>query len=529
MPWPPEFPEVPVSDDPETLIRFHERLLFLCAYPPDDRARELAEHLLKDFSRRIGALRSAGADLASFEEPEVSGIAGTSFSAIFSFATARWLARAHPDEIEIDWDRYFHADRLGAVLSRLIPLLSEDALVEAHPPFKEWFRAAGGGLGWLVRQLERSGLSFAHQSELYDSLELPLCWKLGSSPASRTFTRLPVREIFYHDRPLLKRSEVSLDAEISSPPLALKRLSPKEGEMLLALARDTSAVRYRQLHGFAHGDPGSVWRAPSERGVDIFLWGVPPARRLPLRAYHAGMMFSNGVPVGYVEFLSLFERAEIGFNLYYTFREGETAWLYARLLRLFRHFAGATCFSIDPYQIGHENEEAIDSGAFWFYRKLGFRPVRPAIARLVASEERRLAATPGYRTPPRTLRRLAAGPMVYEAPGAPRGDWDRFSIRNLGLALNRQLAEQGGDDSQALKKRALRKVEHTINCRVPGTEEDLVLVASRMPDLARWPSAEKDVLARILKAKAGRDETRYLREMQRHARFRAAVLDLGSR
>ena len=27
----------------------------------------------------------------------------------------------------------------------------------------------------------------------------------------------------------------------------------------------------------------------------------------------------NGVPAGYVETLSLFERAEVGFNLYYTF------------------------------------------------------------------------------------------------------------------------------------------------------------------------------------------------------------------
>ncbi len=105
-----------------------------------------------------------------------------------------------------------------------------------------------------------------------------------------------------------------------------------------------------------------------------------------MRAYHAGMMFKNGVPVGYVECLSLFERMEVGFNLYYTFREGETAWLYARLLRLFRQYAGVTCFSIDPYQIGHENEEAIESGAFWFYRKLGFRPVEPEIARLMDAE-----------------------------------------------------------------------------------------------------------------------------------------------
>ena len=120
--------------------------------------------------------------------------------------------------------------------------------------------------------------------------------------------------------------------------------------------------------------------------------GVPPGKRLPLRAYHAAMIFKNGVPVGYFEGISLFERMESGFNLYYTFRDGETAWLYARILNIFRHLLGVTAFSIDPYQIGYENEEGIESGAFWFYRKLGFRPTRPEIMKLVLNEEKKIAS-----------------------------------------------------------------------------------------------------------------------------------------
>ena len=91
-----------------------------------------------------------------------------------------------------------------------------------------------------------------------------------------------------------------------------------------------------------------------------------------------GMYFKNGVPVGYVEVLwprgEKGGRMEVGFNLYYTFRQGETAWLYARLLKLFRERFRVASFFIDPYQLGHENEEAIESGSFWFYYKLGFRP-----------------------------------------------------------------------------------------------------------------------------------------------------------
>jgi hypothetical protein len=90
---------------------------------------------------------------------------------------------------------------------------------------------------------------------------------------------------------------------------------------------------------------------------------------------------------------------------------------------------GVTCFSIDPYQLGHENEEAIASGAFWFYRKLGFRPASEEVARLMAREEARIAADRGYRSPAATLRRLAEGPLIY---GGTAHDWDRFEVRNVG-------------------------------------------------------------------------------------------------
>jgi len=200
-----------------------------------------------------------------------------------------------------------------------------------------------------------------------------------------------------------------------------------------------------------------------------------------LRAYHAAMFFKNGVPAGYVEVLSLCERAEVGFNLYYTFREGESAWLYARLLRLFHQVLGVTCFSVDPYQIGHENAEAVDSGAFWFYRKLGFRPTSPEVVRLVAREESRMQKTPGYRSSKRTLEKLADGHLLYEISGTETGDWDRFSIRTLAQRL-----ERGG-------------------------------------------SAEKRVIEEIARVKRSGPESRYLRWMQRETFLRAQLVKWGTK
>src|SRR6201981_2805369 len=108
------------------------------------------------------------------------------------------------------------------------------------------------------------------------------------------------------------------------------------------------------------------------------------------------------LPIKYIEAIGLFEVMEVGFNTFYTFRGGEVAWIFAQVLRCLYHLMGTTCISMYPYQLGHRNEEAIESVAYWFYRKLGFRPGRVDLLRLVEREEARIARDSRYRTPPRT-------------------------------------------------------------------------------------------------------------------------------
>ncbi|HEX8899139.1 MAG TPA: hypothetical protein VF751_10610, partial [Chthoniobacterales bacterium] len=353
--------------DAESLIRFHETLLFIRAYPSSARVAQQADQLLQTFQRRISQLDKDDVDLSSLEAPEVSGIVGGSVTSNFSYAIVSWLVEKYPAQLSIDWDWFEEEDRFGAVMPRFLPLLEDDAMVEAHVPFRQWLDAARGRaheLTWLINRFESLGLPPKAKANLYDSLKLHVTWRY-SVRSSRTRMRLPTRKIFFHESPLIARREISLTQELASPPIPIEKLSRTEGEKILEVARETSAVRYRELHGFTYGDAGRVLKADIGRGTLVYVMGVPPGNRLPLRAYHAAMMFKNGVPVGYFEGLSICERMESGFNLYYTFRDGETAWLYARILRLMRQLLGVNVFSIDPYQVGHENEEGIESGAFW--------------------------------------------------------------------------------------------------------------------------------------------------------------------
>jgi hypothetical protein len=463
--------------DIDTLVRYHEELLFVRAYPPNAAAVREVERELRGFANRVSALK---VDLAPLEHPEVSGIAGTSVTDTFSFYIVRWLLERHAEQIAIDWDWFEDENRLAETWPRFMPLLEEDTFVEANIPYREWLAAARKGqpeLSWLMDRFNSLPKSDKERAELYDSQQIYVRWSFDYN-ASRTGMRLPARRLFYHRGPLIQRRDVDFTRELVRP-VILRKISALEGEKALDMAREASTIRYRELYGFTHGDPKHVYHVELGRGVELFLMGLPPDKRLPLRVYHAAMIYKNGVPVGYFEGLSLFERMESGFNLYYTFRDGETAWLYARTLNVMHQFTGVTAFALDPYQVGHENEEGIESGAFWFYRKLGFRPTDEEVLRLTLKEEEKIATRKDYRTPRSTLRKLAASPMIFELDHERRGDWDNFQVRKIGFK------------------------------------------AQRMKNVL-------SMMRRIGKAKQVEEEVVYLRSMQKDEKLRSAIIKLGS-
>ena len=483
--------------DVDSLIRFHELLLFIRAYPHNATVLRLADAHLRTFPERVAELRDRNVDLSFLEHPSVSGIAGSSVIDTFSFYIVRGLVQRFSSQVEIYWEWSENENRLAEAWPRFMPLLEEDAQVEANVPYRKWLDAARGALSelsWLIERFDGLPISDKEKAELYNAQQIYVRWTPRFT-STRTGMRGSTPGVFYHDGPFIQRRDVRLKDELQAPPPAMRKLSITEGERAIDLARDASTIRYRELYGFTHADPKYVYETELGRGVQLFVTGLPPEKRLPLRASHAAMFFKNGVPIGYFEGLSLFERMEGGLNLYYTFREGETAWLYARILNVMHHLTGVTSFAIDPYQIGYQNEEGIESGAFWFYRKLGFRPTQPAVRQLAEKEEQKIATRKDYRTSARTLRKLAESPMIFELDQKRAGDWDRFHVRKIGLRMQQ------------------RKFES---------------LASLVEDLNGWNTEEKELLNRIVRSRSAAEETTYLKLMRQHERLRAEIIKLGS-
>jgi|CZKJ01.1.fsa_nt_gi hypothetical protein len=568
-------------DDPHQLIRFHECLLFLRAFPHAPSLIPRIENLLNTFHQRTEKLRAANADLSLFDDFDTSGIAGTTMQDTLSFDVAHWLVRRIPGNVDIAWSDYWDdspSERArGSIWPRFVPLLEEDADVEANIPWPRWLDAARGRenpLPWLIRRFEQLSIPARQRAELYDSLRLPVSWRLENLKFSRTRNFSRPRRFYFHTGPLIQRSEVSLSRELAQPAPKFERLPVAAGESVMHAIRDVMVVRYRELYGTTLGDPRTVVRADLGRGVVMHFWGLPPARRLPLRAYLAGYTLKNGVPINYVEAIGLCEWIEVGFNTFYTYRQGETAWIYAQALRCLRALTAANCISIYPYQIGQNNDEAIDSGAFWFYRKLGFRPGRADLQKLCEREEKKIAANRQYKTPARILKRLAQAHMFYaldssaepyskssfetlinsrverfvsghafrraengatSEPALAAGPWDSFSTRALGLLVNRRMAREFNGDSHKIRQASAAAVARAlkINPRLwtqtqMQSLENWSLVLARITGLSRWTPDEKQQLIKIIRAKSAPNEMTYLHHTQHHQRLRSALLRLGS-
>jgi len=231
------------------------------------------------------------------------------------------------------------------------------------------------------------------------------------------------------------------------------------------------------------------------------------------------LILSNGVPVGYGGSSILFRQVNTGINIFDEYRGSEASFLWVQVMRVYHALAGCTRFIANPYQFGGENSEALKSGAFWFYYRLGYRPVLPEVRNLAQRESSKIQRNHKYRSDIRTLRKLASCDMHLTLPGARASDlFDESWLETISMLATRELGGAGGRTREAAVDRVAAKLSRDLGVRSQaawsvaerrGFKVIAPIVAAATP--GNWSAVEKRSLRQLLRAKGGRREARYAR------------------
>jgi hypothetical protein len=455
-----------------------------------------------------------------------SGIAWSAITIAYGYPIVRWLVSRFPRCVDVD-----SFGERGALLAEWLrhglPPAEFELLASGEESPEALLDAGATGwpgsrLAWLVAQFERLPCDPALREALYDSLELFVSLNPRDAPISRTFVRGLPAPAFYHRSPLLR--SVDADRLIATALPRARRLGRDACQHLVDAGRAVLAMLGRETDPIAHADVARTRHYHLGRGVDIALYSATPAQRSALDSHIGYVLFKNSVPIGYGGGWPFLGTCKIGINIFAPFRNGESAFLMASVLRVYAQLFAVERFVVEPYQFGAGNREGLESGAFWFYFRLGFRPVKPTLRAVALDEFERMQRDPGHRTPLSVLRRFARSDL--ERP-VIRGAGAACDPAALSQAVTAWIASRFHGRRDRAEAAALRSVATALGLRETGGWNDdernalraMAPVLAQIKDLHAWPASDKRRLVALIRAKGG-DEYRYFALMADFAHLR---------
>ena len=505
--------------------RLHETLCFSRAWPDNPKLLATVNRMLKNFSDRADLNRFSGA-------LEDSGIDGTDIRFRFYRVTALWLAQRCGDSLHIDWDQFEAKDRLSRALESLVLFSERGALQQYVYDAPDWIDRMRSDdetdAVFLIRLFAARGAAEAVLDGVYDELDIPFHLSASATTPTRTQEYVRPKAIQYQRRSI-ERHAVDL-RQAAHRPIRIESVNRRQAIRLVDLAKSAMVARSRDLDAFAYASADDVMRVHCRHGIQIVLIGMLPVNRYLLECEYGYLMLRNGVVVGYGTGTGLFGSCQIAFNLFPTFRGAETTELYASVLATFHRLFDADTFSVDSYQIGADNEEAIDSGAWWFYARMGFRP-RDSEATKLANAELRKARKKGYRSSKNTLRRLANYPLYFSLSSKRQDVLPMVCTDSLSLGVLDYVSQRFGSQREEGTRRCSQELAEALGIdsisRWTAGERlmwhRLTPVIAAVADVKKWPKADRDALTDVIRAKGGVREKSYVKLFDAHKRLRRAV------
>jgi hypothetical protein len=405
----------------------------------------------------------------------------------FSLPLMQWLCRQFGSRVELAWRNGSISESFDEQLAMLIQPAEQDGFDDLGLSTQRWCQRAAGPrrttLQWLLDRIAQTGLPVAWQERYFDQLDVEV--RATLNPEDHQRLRFP-------SRPDRRR--------------------------VLDAARWALARRGRETDPVTYAVPAGVEWLPLVENLNIALFHLPPARRRAFDSYIGFVVAHDGEAIAYGGGWLFFHRATLGINIFPEFRGRDSAGLFEAIVKLYQARSGASEILIEPYQFGRDNEEAIASGAFWFYYKLGFRPVVAELAALAESERSKKLVDPAYRTSRRRLRRLAEGELRRAAAGSQP---NLPELHRIAQSTTCWIAERHHGDLDAARRAARRRLRRVCG-ELPEAETTTMLALSLSGALERasWTAQEKKLLAALVRSKAASTEWRYVRTLQQLPKLR---------
>jgi hypothetical protein len=488
-------------------------LLFLITHPDNKTIYKLANNLLKQLQDHIYTNEKIKTSLYN------TGITKTSVCAAFSFEMVKWIRKTRP--MEIKFSSFEAGDaQIQSILSVVLPKVESEILQDENAEWKGWFRhlkkADEDLLDQLIDLFDSSDIRPEVKDELWNAIGI----NVEINFTSQCCLPQTLVEPYYH-RSLIRKV---IPQQAVQKPIRVK-LSESEAEQLIDCSRMILLRNLREIDptSFTAAEHASYYQLG--RGISVALMGMMPERRHPVDSYLSYTIFKNGLPVGYGGCWILFNSGRIGFNIFPDYRGGESKYIFDQVLQLHRKLYGLKRFTADPYQVGKENSEGIQSGAFWIYYRAGFRPLQKQQQLLATAEDLKINADKNYRSPAPVLKTLANSrlQLVLQKSAV------RFDATDLSLAYASILAKKFKGNRGLAERDSAKKL--AIILQIKNYQEEKIkfilknwalLLLSNEKEL-RINMPLKKALKKLFELKANGSEEEYITVMQRSVELRQFI------
>jgi hypothetical protein len=500
-------------------LQFHQLLLAMMAYPTDKTLLKETEKIASELSQRIAIHKTLQSNLTG------TGLAETLVECNFSYSKVNYLVGQFPGVICIH-SASSSLEIQIAVLKLILPNVEYSKIHLGDKDLKthiaEFHRSKKQtDLEWLLQTISHAVPDIKMQAFLYNQLGIFIQWKISDKTNSVSFLRGASLPVYFHTKPLDKKVDLQniIQQKLPKP----VKLTLNEKRQLIHAAKLTLTYLYRETEPFTNANENDITLFYLGKGISIALFGSISNKRYSLESYIGYLVLKNNIPASYGGGWIFGERCQFGINILESFRGGESGLIICELLRTYYQYFGATRFVVKPYQFGLHNMEAIKTGAFWFYYKLGFRPENENLKQLALKEELAKQKDPHYKSDVAALKKYTKSNLALTVSGNSYPDYD---CEELSKAITHFINDQFDGNRKNALDHCFKILKENLNIRTKEwKQEDLeyarqisVLFCIGPDSKTRLRKHKKEILL-FIQLKSAETEMPWIKHLQQFDAF----------